>query len=62
MHRLKDFYNHKIQDISYSYETYEEWLTRIGVSEEEDDRGVYGDDEPTWMENPPLYCKTEEDE
>ena len=59
MTRLKDFYNKEIQNLTDCWtlpiipEAYCNWLERIGVTEADDDKGFYGDEEPTWYDTPP---------
>ena len=65
MNRLKDFYQHKIMELRDSgidgeIESYQQWLDRIGVTEEEDDEGIYGDENPSWIETPPESNETED--
>lgn len=61
MHRLKDFYYSEIRRETqganlqlFKYESYSEWLERIGVNETDDDKGMYGDEEVSWEATPPL--------
>jgi len=56
MHRLKDFWNHHASNAAWAgmdIEPYEEWLDRLGITEEADDERKYGDETPWWREFPP---------
>jgi hypothetical protein len=54
MTRLQDKYEHLLLDAmdhdQKPYETYDDWMMRIGVNEADDDAGVYGDDCPSWSD------------
>jgi len=63
MHRMKDFYQRQVQERSKTeymmlndddFETYEEWLKRNYLSEEQDDLGFYGTETTSWENHLPV--------
>lgn len=48
MTRLRDRYEHLIQENDFEGPTFSEWLSKNNLSERDDDKGLYGDENPTW--------------
>ena len=50
MTRLHDYYEHLIDPFTASqYPSFAEWLEKNGLSDSDDDAGVYGDKNPSWI-------------